>query len=139
MTLSLLPLKADAVIRVRCDGPLTNLGSRDPFLEFLGSHCYGRCVLMNLECVDGLDTSGVSWLTRSHRAFQEAGGKLVLFGLPPLLTKMLAFLRVLPLLNIAADERTASVMVLGPRLLAMPSEPDTPATVSPRSQLRPAG
>jgi len=139
MKLSLLPLKADALIRVRCDGPLTNLGPLDPFLEFLGDHCYSRPVLLSLERVHAIDTTGVSWLTRSHRAFQEAGGQLVLFGLPPLLTKMLTFLRVLPVLNIAADERAASAMVLGPRLLTLPKESDTLAADSSRPQLRPAG
>jgi hypothetical protein len=139
MKLSLLPLKADALLRVRCNGPLTDLGPLDPFLEFLGGHCYGRSVLLSMDRVHAIDTSGVSWLTRSHRAFQEAGGRLVLFGLPPLLTKMLTFLRVLPVLNVAADERTASAMVLGPRLLTLPKDADTLAADSSRPQLRPAG
>jgi anti-anti-sigma regulatory factor len=133
---SLLPLQPDALLRVRCDGPLTQLGRTDPLQEFLGGHCYSRPLLMSLERLHAIDTSGVSWLMRCQRTFEEAGGKLVLFGLTPVIADILRFLRLLPLLNIARDERAASAMALAPRLLTMPEDADT---TSADSQLRSAG
>jgi anti-anti-sigma regulatory factor len=130
MKFSLLPFQPDSLLRVRCDGPLTQLGRTDPLQDFLGGHCYSRPLLLSLERLHAIDTSGVSWLMRCQKAFQEAGGKLVLFGLTPIIADMLSFLRLLPLLNIAVDERSASALALGPRLLTMPEEP---------TQLRSAG
>lgn len=117
MKLTLWPLKRDRIIRARCDGPLTFL-DRDPLRDLLGPDCSSYPLLLSLEGATAIDASGISWLIRSHKACEEAGGKLVLFAVPPVLLTVLNFLRLLPLFNLSADESAATELALKPRLFA---------------------
>ena len=110
MKLTLLPLQNDALLRVRCEGPLTRRGQGDPLQELLGAQCYGHTLLLSLERSQAIDTSGVSWLMRSHQAFQDAGGKLVLYSVAPVIVDVLDFLRLTPLLIIAPSEQAACAL-----------------------------
>ena len=119
MKLVLLPLKRDPIIRARCDGSLTSL-DRDPLRDLLGPDCYSYPLLLSLEGATAIDASGLSWLLRSHKACEEAGGKLVLFAVPPLLLTVLNFLRLSSLFTLSADESAATELALRPRLFAPP-------------------
>ena len=112
MKLTLLPLQKDDVIRVRCDGPVSRQEGRDPLQDLLGPHCYGHRVLLSLERSQAVHTSGISWLMRSQKQFQEAGGKLVICAVPPVVADVLTFLRLTPMLNIAATEHAGCDLVL---------------------------
>jgi hypothetical protein len=113
MKLTLLPLKNDDVVRIRCDGHLTRLTDPDldPLKELLGPHCFSLKVLLNLERAQTIDTSGVSWLLRMVHKFTAAGGKFVALLVPPVIGQVLDFMRLRPLLPVAADEAAALEML----------------------------
>jgi hypothetical protein len=117
MKLTLLPLQNDDVIRVRCEGPLSlrelGSGNADPLLTLLGPHCYSHKVLLSLERAQNIDTSGIAWLMRSSQRFGQSRGSFVLYQVPATVTDILDFLRLTPLLRIAANEPTAREMALG--------------------------
>jgi hypothetical protein len=113
MNLSLLPLQNDELFRVRCEGPVSTRGRQpgsDPLQALLGPRCYGHRILLNLENPQAIDTSGIAWLMRTHNAFADAGGMLVLYKVSPTVRDMLDFLHLSPLLCIAADEPGATLL-----------------------------
>jgi anti-anti-sigma factor len=114
MNLSLLPLNDDLFFRVRCTGPVSLRGlphGTDPLQTLLGPNCYAHKILLNLEGTQSLDTSGVAWLVRTHNAFTQGGGQLVLYSVPPTVLDVLDFLRMKPLFHLAVDEATALDLV----------------------------
>jgi len=131
--LSLVPAGKDHFVRLRCEGPITLRPwepPRDPFRELLGPYCFTRNVLLDLEKADGIDTSGVSWLMIEHEKFQQLGGRLILYGIPPTVTQILDFLHLTPRLSVAPTEEAAMAMALGQREPA--GEPES------RLQIRPS-
>jgi hypothetical protein len=130
MKLILLPLHNDEeVIRLRCEGPLSWGGHDDPLPTLLGPRCYHEKVLLSLEGCDAIDTSGLGWLLRSHKSFREAGGKLVLWAVQPLVADVLRFTRLGPLLNVATTEQAGCAMLREP--------PDPPAAPPPADEAAP--
>jgi hypothetical protein len=113
MKLTLLPLQKDNVVRVRSEGAISRRGPDDPLPTLLGPHCYTHRVLLNLDRSPGIDTSGLCWLIDSHKRFAQAGGKMVLFAVPPVVLDVLDFVRLTPLLLIVADERAACELATG--------------------------
>jgi anti-anti-sigma factor len=107
MELTLLPLQKDDVVRVRTEGAISCRQQDDPLLTLLGPYCYTHKVLLNLERSPSIDTSGVCWLVHSSKRFAQSGGKLVMYGLTPMVFDVLGFLRLLPLLPIVFHEQDA--------------------------------
>ena len=130
MELTLLPLKNDEIIRVRCEGSLRR-PEKDPLQVLLGPHCYKHKVLLNLERSEVIHTSGISWLTGSHQKFEQAGGCLVLFAVPATVMDVLNFARLAHMLHIATGEKAALEMALDPSN-DKPSEGVSPAIRFPR-------
>lgn len=114
MDLILLPLQNDNVLRVRTDGPVSCRRQDDPLLNLLGPHCYTHKVLLNLERSPSIDTSGVCWLTESSKRFAQAGGRLVIYGVTPMVFDTLDFLRLTSMLPISAHEPAATKMLDDP-------------------------
>jgi anti-anti-sigma regulatory factor len=69
--------------------------------------------LLSLERTQNIDTSGIAWLMRSSQRFGQSRGSFVLYLVPPTVTDILDFLRLTPLLRIAANEPAAREMALG--------------------------
>ncbi len=132
MKLTLLPLQNDNVLRVRCEGMLSlrdQEGPADPLDTLLGPRCAGHKVLLNLERAAGIETSGVCWLLRTNERFVQARGALVLYAVPLTVSDTLDFLRLTPLLHIAAGEAAALEMALAdsaPAARKLPPSEDNP-------------
>ena len=86
------------VVRVRCDGDIANTYTDgiEPLENLLGTERMNRKVLLNLEKVRFLDSSGISWLLVRHKHLLENGGKLVLHDVPPLVRQPLEFTKLNP-------------------------------------------
>ena len=105
LELSLLADEPDAV-RVGCAGEICLPGFQpgdNPLARFLGPGVWSRTVLLDLEKATFLDTSGVGWLIDCHQRFQEAGGTLVLYSVPPRVRYVLQLLQLEHVLPTAAD------------------------------------
>jgi len=117
MQLSLLSTD-DGVIRIQCEGNVSQQNIQpgsDPLEVLLGSDCYDRTVLLNLERTEYIDSSGVSWLMGRHKRFLSGGGKLILHSIPPMVNQVLQLLRMTTILHIAADENAARKVAQGGR------------------------
>ena len=66
----------------------------EPLGEALGTGGYKRHVLLNMEDVEMLDSSGVGWLLTCHKRFRETGGTLVLHSYPPVVANVLRVLNI---------------------------------------------
>jgi anti-anti-sigma regulatory factor len=89
-----------------CAGEITRqdlLGPDDPLLLMLGEGCVDGTVLLDLQRARSIDTMGVHWLARVHRRFEEAGGKFILYSVPPRIHDMLHFLRLDQVLHVARN------------------------------------
>ncbi len=125
MKLTLLPLEADNLIRLKCEGHITSphlSAEGDPIGALLGPQCQTRKVLLNLEQVRSIDTGGVCWLMALDKQFRQAGGRIVFYRVPGVVLDVLNILRLAPMLPIAADEDAAREMAsrastepIGPR------------------------
>jgi anti-anti-sigma factor len=113
MELTLLPLQNDDVLRVRSHGPVSQREENDSLQALLGPLCYSHKVLLSLDDSQSIDTSGICWLVNTSKRFAEAGGKFVLFAVPPVVFDVLNFLNLTPMLHIASNEQTACEQILG--------------------------
>jgi anti-anti-sigma factor len=104
------------VIRLQNEGDITQLDFRagtDLMQNLLGPHCYAGKVLLNLEKTSYVDSAGVGWLVMCHKHFKEAGGRLVIHSIPPMVTQILKLLRMPEILHLAADEPAALALARG--------------------------
>ncbi len=114
MKLTMLPLQKDDVIRIRTEGQISQREAEDPLFALLGPNGFTHRVLLKLDRAPGINTSGLCWLVGSQKRFHQAGGKLVLTGVPPVVLDVLDFLRLTPMLHIATDEQEACKMLAEP-------------------------
>jgi anti-anti-sigma factor len=97
------------LVRLRCAGDIreADVRARPLFESLLGADCFHRTVLLSLDGVPYIDSSGIGWLIISHRRFTNAGGKLVLHSLTPEVDRTLDFARMHSYLAVALDEAEA--------------------------------
>jgi len=99
----------DGKVRVACQGII----ARDALLfndspeDSLDGKCFAQNVLLDLSDCERIDSAGVSWLIRFHKRCTEAGGRLILHSLPPMVVKTLKLLNMGLLLSIADNEQGA--------------------------------
>ncbi len=82
-------------------------GGREPLGELLGPDCYAGRVLLSLERSCFIDSGGVGWLVMCDRRFRQAGGKLVVHSLPPMVNHVFQLLQVPTILHVANNEEGA--------------------------------
>jgi anti-anti-sigma factor len=104
------------VVRVRADGPICHARTpteADPLEGLLGPAGFGRRVLLDLGHADYIDSGGISWLIVNHKRCQGAGGRLVLYSLPPRVSEVLHFCRMESVFHLADDETAARACAAG--------------------------
>ena len=110
MALTLVSNDADA-LRLQATGKIMHshiTEEPDSLRSLTGPDGYARKVLVNLEQVRFIDSAGIGWLLSSHKRFQKAGGKLVLYNVPESVHLTLKILRLDTILNIAETEADAA-------------------------------
>jgi anti-sigma B factor antagonist len=85
----------------------------EPIAKLLGKEGYGRKALLDLGQAEYIDSSGVSWLLVAHKRFRSAGGKIVVYNIPPLVLNVLKVLRMQLVFDLAGDENEAVRKVEG--------------------------
>lgn len=102
--------KEGGVTRVEVRGEVAHdelSGRPDPLTELLGSDCYGGKVLLSLQRVETLDSTGVCWLLSCRKNFREHGGKFVLHSPSDFARDVLKVLNLALVIPIAEDEEAA--------------------------------
>lgn len=108
-----LSFENDATVLVRVKGRITQQDfaeSEDPLEARYGPGIFTRKILLSLEESDYMDSSGVGWLLRCNKRCREAGGRLVIYGTPPLVLNMLRMLRMELVLTLAKDAAAARAL-----------------------------
>jgi anti-anti-sigma factor len=68
---------------------------------------YSRRVMFDLSGTDYIDSTGVSWLLTCHKRCREAGGKLVLHSINPMVKQVLQVLKLEKVLRLADNAEGA--------------------------------
>ncbi len=82
-------------------------GGDEPLAEMFGLDVYARPILIGLADSEYMDSSGVSWLLMCHKRCKQAGGRLVVHSLPPMISQILKVLRMELVLELATSEADA--------------------------------
>jgi anti-anti-sigma factor len=96
--------------RVECSGDVTVLDfatGANPLEAVVGEEGFGCTILLDLAKAPYIDSSGIGWLIQSHRRARQAGGRLVVHSIPPMVNHCFRVLRMNDVLDIAADEAAA--------------------------------
>lgn len=89
------------------------MSQEDPLLELLGEDCYRRQVLLDLQGVEAIDSSGIGWLLSCQKKFRTSGGTLVLHSLSPAARDVMRILNMQLVFKMADDEAAARRLVEG--------------------------
>jgi anti-anti-sigma factor len=133
MKLTVLPRSENDVVYVQCQGRISSPRSKEesaPVDTLLQGNCFWRNILLNLEMADDIDTSGISWIMSKHSQLKQLGGKLILYGVPEMVSRVIDVLKLGPNLFIAPNEAAAREMALRDRPPAELSQMNSPAPVS---------
>src|SRR5207253_1845186 len=115
MKLTVLPRSEGDVIYVKAEGRITSPRSKaesEPVDSLLQGNCFWRNVLLDLEMADDIDTSGISWIMSKHSQIKQLGGKLILYRVPPMVSRVMDVLKLAPNLYIATNEAAARELAL---------------------------
>lgn len=85
----------------------------EPLGDLLGPNAYSRLVLLNLNGASYLDSSGVGWLLTCHKRFRNAGGKIVVHSLHPLVANVMKVLKLERVLTIADNATEGAIAARG--------------------------
>jgi anti-anti-sigma factor len=83
----------------------------NPLEDLLGSDCYQRRVLIDMEKAGFMDSSGIGWLMGCHKRFLAGGGSMVLHSLPPMVEQVIQLLRLQSILTIKPDQASALALL----------------------------
>jgi anti-sigma B factor antagonist len=86
----------------------------EPLQELLGEDCFSRQVLLDLQGVESLDSSGVGWLLSCQKKFRTSGGTLVLHSLSPAARDVMKILNMQLVFKMTEDEAAARRLVEEP-------------------------
>lgn len=98
--------KEEKAIEVAAHGKITHgTISEDPssFEALIGEVGYQNVVILNLEDVDFVDSSGIGWLLQHHKRFRDAGGILVFHSLTPTVENVFRLLNLKQVFHVADD------------------------------------
>lgn len=86
---------------------------QEPLGDALGPDAYKRRVMVDMQDVEMLDSSGVGWLLVCNKRFKEGGGALVLHSFSPTVSNVLKVLNMHQVLPMADDEQHARQLLDG--------------------------
>jgi anti-sigma B factor antagonist len=106
----------DQAVRLECEGQVTQSDLTpgvSPIEAASGPDVYRKPTLLSLEKTSYIDSSGVGWLLTARKKFEQAGGRLILHSIPPLVFQVLQVLRLTNVFTIATDENAALELAKG--------------------------
>ena len=104
----------NGVVRAQVSGRITQ-ADVSPFLEPLGEaigpDAYERKVMVDMNDVEVLDSSGVSWLLVCQKRFRQNGGMFVLHSMSDIAVNVLKVLNLQLVLKLADNAEDAQRML----------------------------
>jgi anti-anti-sigma factor len=96
--------------QVQAEGHVTFLATeheQDPLKALLGPDAFSRRILLDMSRVEFLDSCGIGWLLHCQKQFREAGGKLVMHSVPPVVMQVFRLMRLTTIFNVSSDLHAA--------------------------------
>ena len=86
---------------------------KEPIKAQMGEDVYRKKLLINLSRTEYMDSAGISWLLVCHKRVREAGGKMVIHSVPPMIRQVFEVLRMNHVFQLADDATAARAMLQG--------------------------
>ena len=115
MNVRLRSEEAAGVCQIQVEGEIRSVEEPQDLrhiADILGPRFNRRKILLDLQDVPHIDSSGVSWLVHFHKSSHTAGGMLILYSVPPAVRAVLKLLGMHQYFNLAADERAARALAV---------------------------
>lgn len=106
------------LVRLASEGDITLVGfdgAATALEAILPLEAFQGIALLSLQDSLYIDSSAVGWLIQCHFRFQNAGGKLILHSVPPMVDHAFRVLGMYGVLHIVRDEAAAERLALEPR------------------------
>lgn len=111
MSIKVLSIEDDGVAAIACEGDLDGLamnnGDTADLEEHLGEGWANKRVVLDLSESEYMDSAAVGWLLSLHKAFEKAGGRLVVCGIQPPVKRVLELMRIEQVVPMAEDREAA--------------------------------
>lgn len=111
MSVKVLSIEDDGVAAVACEGELNGLGMNNGDVADLepqlGDDWAQRRVALDMSGASYMDSAAVGWLLSLHKAFQQAGGQMVVCGIQPEVRRVIELMRIDKVVPIVADRDQA--------------------------------
>ena len=93
-------------------GRLTHstMSSHESFDEFLKDNL-DQSVIVDLERLEIIDSTGIGWLLKKNREFSDNGGRLVLHSLQPNVAKVFGMMKLGAVLTVVDSENAANDLI----------------------------
>lgn len=111
MSVRMIGIEDDGIAALACDEQLDGLAMTAegdaPLRKVLGEGCYKKRVALDLGQTAYIDSAAIGWLLSSHKAFKDAGGRLVLHSIQPGVQRVIDMMRINKVLELADDQDQA--------------------------------
>src|SRR5262249_23187608 len=94
------------VVYLACSGTISQGAlefGQDPLRDLLGEHYHSRILIIDFEHATFIDSSGIGWLIVAHKGCVQAGGKLILHSIPPVVNQVFQMLKLHMILGLHPD------------------------------------
>jgi len=115
MSVKMIGIEDDGVVAIasgeELDGMALTADDNAALKTVLGDAWASKRVALDLSDTDYIDSATIGWLLSSHRAFSEAGGKLVIHSLKPGVKRVIELMRIHSVLDLTDDRASAMDML----------------------------
>ncbi len=116
MSIKVVAIEDDGSAMLACAGEMNALemtGDGGGLRGTLGEDWAAKKVALDLGEASYMDSAAIGWLLSLHKAFGEAGGRLILFGLHPNVQRVIEIMRIDQVLDLAEDAMHAKKRLRG--------------------------
>ncbi|MFN3167976.1 MAG: STAS domain-containing protein [Phycisphaeraceae bacterium] len=110
MSVKVVAIDDDGVATLACAGEMNALEMTTQgkgLKGVLGDDWASRNVALDLSEASYMDSAAIGWLLSLHKAFSDAGGRLILFGTHPNVRRVIEMMRIDKVLDLAEDREHA--------------------------------
>ncbi|MEM9414880.1 MAG: STAS domain-containing protein [Planctomycetota bacterium] len=111
MSVKMIGIEDDGIAVLACEAQLDGLAmtadGNAPLKQVLGEGCYTKRVALDLGQTGYIDSAAIGWLLSSHKAFKDAGGRIVIYAVQPGVQRVIDMMRIGTVLELAPDQEQA--------------------------------
>lgn len=117
LNISLVSIEKEGFVKLASSGAITanhfDPNGKNPLERVLGPNWATMRVMIDMKKTTYLDSSAIGWFIATHKAFKDAGGRLVIHDVPSNVRQILDLLQVGRVITISESADQAQAIVLG--------------------------